>query len=96
MRLGETWQTVTWARRFLYDTLVFKPEILRALVDWMGTERVVLGTDFPFDMSDLHPIASVTDAIADAAARRAILEGNAVRLLARAGYRGAAGKGDSP
>lgn len=77
----------TWARRFLYDTVVFKPEILRVLVDWMGADRVVLGTDFPFDMSDPRPIATVTNAIADGAARRAILEENPVRLLARAGYR---------
>lgn len=72
------------ARRFLYDTIVFSPPILRALVEWMGADRVVLGTDFPFDMSESRPAATVHAAVADPGARRAILEGNAARLLARA------------
>jgi aminocarboxymuconate-semialdehyde decarboxylase len=72
-----------WARRFLYDTVVFKPSILRTLVEWIGADRVVLGTDFPFDMSDPHPVGTVHEALRDPDARRALLEGNAWRLLAR-------------
>lgn len=72
-----------WARRFLYDTIVFRPSILHALVEWMGADRVVLGTDFPFDMSDPRPVADVGEAVQDSNQRQAILEGNAARLLAR-------------
>jgi len=72
-----------WARRFFYDTVVFNTEILRALVAWMGADQVVLGTDFPFDMGDARPVASVTEAVTDADRRRAILERNPLRLLAR-------------
>lgn len=70
------------ARRFLYDTVVFSPQILRALVAWVGPAQVVLGTDAPFDMSDPHPVTTVMQALSDVGARRAVLEGNAARLLA--------------
>lgn len=76
-----------WARRFLYDTVVFTPAILRALVDWVGPDRVVLGTDYPFDMSDSRPVATVTEAVAEVRHRQAIVDGNAARLLATAGKR---------
>ncbi len=72
-----------WARRFLYDTIVFKPSILHALVEWMGADRVVLGTDFPFDMGDSRPVAAVGEAVQESSQRQAILEGNAARLLTR-------------
>jgi aminocarboxymuconate-semialdehyde decarboxylase len=70
------------ARRFLYDTVVFSPQVLRALVEWVGPARVVLGTDAPFDMSDPHPVTTVAQALGDADARHAVLAGNAARLLA--------------
>ncbi len=69
------------ARRFFYDTLVFSPPALRALVAWVGPAQVVLGTDAPFDMSDPHPVTTVAQALGDGDARHAVLAGNAVRLL---------------
>ncbi len=71
-----------WARRFLYDTVVFRPQTLRALIELMGADRVVLGTDFPFDMSDPRPLETLDQAVGDPHVRRAILDGNAARLLA--------------
>ncbi len=35
------------ARRFFYDSMVFDPRGLRFVVDYLGSDRVVLGTDFP-------------------------------------------------
>jgi aminocarboxymuconate-semialdehyde decarboxylase len=35
------------ARRFLYDSMVFDPRGLRFVIDYLGSDRVVLGTDFP-------------------------------------------------
>ncbi|WP_448808524.1 amidohydrolase family protein [Agromyces bauzanensis] len=37
----------TVARRFFYDSMVFDPRGLRLIVDYLGSDRVVLGTDFP-------------------------------------------------
>jgi aminocarboxymuconate-semialdehyde decarboxylase len=46
-------------RRFLFDTVVHDPDLLRILVDTVGADRVVLGSDHPFDMGDLTPAATV-------------------------------------
>ncbi|KAA9154765.1 amidohydrolase family protein [Microbacterium lushaniae] len=35
------------ARRFSYDSMVFDPRGLRFLIDFIGADRVMLGTDFP-------------------------------------------------
>ncbi|HYZ56583.1 MAG TPA: amidohydrolase family protein [Streptosporangiaceae bacterium] len=39
-----------YARRFHYDTLTHNPSATRWLIDQVGADRVVLGTDTPFDM----------------------------------------------
>lgn len=35
------------ARRFFYDSMLFDPRGLRFAVDYLGADRVVLGTDYP-------------------------------------------------
>jgi aminocarboxymuconate-semialdehyde decarboxylase len=71
-------------RRFHYDTVVFDPGVLRALVDFAGPDRVLLGSDYPFDMGDEHPTEIVRAAAFPAAVESAILGGNALRLLGQA------------
>lgn len=39
-----------YLRRFWYDTLTHAPGPLEFLIDQVGADRVVYGTDFPFDM----------------------------------------------
>jgi aminocarboxymuconate-semialdehyde decarboxylase len=70
-------------RRFYYDTVVHDPAALRALVDFAGPEHLLLGSDFPFDMGELDPAATVRAADLGAATEAAILGENAQRLLAR-------------
>jgi aminocarboxymuconate-semialdehyde decarboxylase len=67
--------------RFHYDTVVHDVELLRALVDRVGAERVVLGSDYPFDMGDPHPVETVRACGFDPEQEAAILGGNASRLL---------------
>jgi aminocarboxymuconate-semialdehyde decarboxylase len=43
-------------RRFYFDALTHDPRAIRHLIDVVGSERVVLGTDSPFDMGEEHPI----------------------------------------
>jgi aminocarboxymuconate-semialdehyde decarboxylase len=38
---------------FLFDTVIFDENALRFLVELAGPERVVFGTDLPFDMADV-------------------------------------------
>jgi aminocarboxymuconate-semialdehyde decarboxylase len=70
-------------RRFYFDTVVFEPDVLRALVEFAGAERVLLGSDYPFDMGDERP-AEVVRALGLAGdEEEAILGGNALRLIGR-------------
>ena len=69
-------------RRFHYDTVTHDAAVLRALVEFAGADRVLLGSDLPFDMGDPRPAATVRAAGLGADAERAILGGNAERLLA--------------
>jgi aminocarboxymuconate-semialdehyde decarboxylase len=39
-------------RRFYYDSIVHSPEALAFLVTRVGPERVLFGTDFPFEMAE--------------------------------------------
>jgi len=68
-------------RRFLFDTVVYDPAVLRHLVEFAGADRVLLGTDHPFEMAEDDPVGLVRAAGLDEAAQRAVLGGNAARLL---------------
>jgi aminocarboxymuconate-semialdehyde decarboxylase len=72
-------------RRFHLDTVVHDLALLRALVDYAGPERVLLGSDYPFDMGDLRPTETVRACGLAPDLEAAILGGNAERLLSTAG-----------
>ena len=64
-----------------FDTVVFSQIQLETLVKTFGADRVVLGTDYPFDMADFDPIEHVVSTGFDASTTAAIAGGNAKRLL---------------
>jgi aminocarboxymuconate-semialdehyde decarboxylase len=70
-----------YMKMLYYDTVVYEPLYLRHLVDVVGVDHVLLGTDFPFDMSESDPLRLIaaTEGLDDAA-RAAISGGNAARL----------------
>ncbi|MEA2380855.1 MAG: aminocarboxymuconate-semialdehyde decarboxylase [Solirubrobacteraceae bacterium] len=68
-------------RRFYYDTVTHDPAVLRDLVAFAGADHVLLGSDYPFDMADARPADTVTAAGLGPDAERAVLGGNAARLL---------------
>ena len=47
------------ARRLYYDTLVYDAPTLRHLIDTFGVRTLCLGTDFPFDIHERHPVEAV-------------------------------------
>jgi aminocarboxymuconate-semialdehyde decarboxylase len=49
----------SYLRRFHYDSLVHDPYVLRELVRVAGADRVLLGSDFPFDMGTDDPLAAL-------------------------------------
>jgi aminocarboxymuconate-semialdehyde decarboxylase len=71
-----------YKRRFHYDTIAHNGEILLDLVRLVGADRVMCGTDFPADMSDVAPVPTV-DQLTELSVgeRDMILGGNASRLL---------------
>ena len=72
-----------YVRRFLVDALVHDERALRFLVDVMGSENVVLGTDFPADMGTEDGIAEVTaNAMLSETEKALIIGGNLERELA--------------
>ncbi|MFT3863211.1 MAG: amidohydrolase family protein [Solirubrobacterales bacterium] len=71
-----------YLRRLYFDSLVHDPEQLSGLVDRVGADRILLGSDFPFDMGVPDPVERV-EAVPglDEEERCAICGGNAVSLL---------------
>jgi aminocarboxymuconate-semialdehyde decarboxylase len=68
-------------RRFRFDTVTHDRALLRALIDWAGADRVLLGSDYPFDMADPDPAATVRSLGLPPDDEAAILGANAERLL---------------
>ncbi|WP_281690276.1 amidohydrolase family protein [Pseudonocardia thermophila] len=70
-----------YLRRFFLDTAVFDAVALRRLVADAGADRVLLGTDFPFDLADRDPVGTVDALGLSPADRAAVLGATAIRLL---------------
>jgi aminocarboxymuconate-semialdehyde decarboxylase len=69
--------------RFRVDSITHDPVLLRRLVDDLGADRVLLGSDRPFDMGDPDPVGTLRRAGLRPADESAVLGGNALRLIAR-------------
>jgi aminocarboxymuconate-semialdehyde decarboxylase len=75
----------SYLHRLNYDCITHSPSALRYLVDTVGVDNVVLGTDFPADMSSTDPVRQIREnTLLTPAEQDAILSGNARRLLRRA------------
>ena len=70
----------SYLRKLYFDSLVHSPAELRALVAAAGPERVLLGSDYPFDMGSENPVTEVIDAQLPAADEAAVLGANAAAL----------------
>ncbi|MFC4298909.1 MAG: amidohydrolase family protein [Castellaniella sp.] len=68
----------SYCDRFSVDSAVFDPAALRLLVDVMGSERVMLGSDYPYPLGEQRIGALVGEtALLDDAEKHRILAGNA-------------------
>jgi aminocarboxymuconate-semialdehyde decarboxylase len=66
--------------KLFYDTVVFDPTVLRHVGELVGLDRLVLGSDFPFDMAEDDPVGFVAGSGLPAASITPILHA-ADRLL---------------
>jgi aminocarboxymuconate-semialdehyde decarboxylase len=56
-RVHTTQPPSAYLRRFYYDSIVYTEEALRFLIDTVGVDRVVFGTDWPYDMALDWPVS---------------------------------------
>ena len=66
-----------------YDTLLHDPAALRLLIDTVGADRVMLGSDMPFPIGDPRPRAILDGLDLGVADRQSIEGGLAQRLMQR-------------
>ncbi|MEU0517820.1 amidohydrolase family protein [Streptosporangium sp. NPDC006007] len=73
-----------YLERFSVDSIVFDERALRLLVDTMGEDRVMLGSDFPYPLGE-SPVGSLIGnaGFLSDTARAKLLGGNAARFLGR-------------
>ncbi len=71
-------------QRFYFDTIVHSKEALDFLVGTAGVDRVLLGSDYPFDMGMPDGVLQVRSLSISAEDRMAILGGRAQALLGAA------------
>ena len=71
-----------YLKQLYFDTMVFDPQELGYLVQRYGAEKILLGTDFPFDMGEDDPVGLVLAVPGLSEQQRAGICGlNAARLL---------------
>jgi aminocarboxymuconate-semialdehyde decarboxylase len=78
-RLGESPENSL--RRFYYDTVTHDAGLLRQVIEFAGADRVLCGSDYPFDMGIERPAEPVRALGLPPDEENAILSANALRLL---------------
>jgi aminocarboxymuconate-semialdehyde decarboxylase len=71
----------TYLKKLYFDTVVFTHHQLEYLANLYGSDHIILGTDYPYDMALPDAVKFVETAKLAAADKAAILGGNAARLL---------------
>ena len=72
-----------YAAQMAYDSIVHAPKALRFLIDVVGLDNVLLGTDYSFPPADMEPLALLRSAGLSAAEIEAIADANPRRVFAR-------------
>jgi aminocarboxymuconate-semialdehyde decarboxylase len=72
-----------WLRKLYFDTVLHSPASLRFLIDFVGAEQVVLGSDYPFEMGEPAPLETI-DGVKGLTGeeRDLIVRGNLEQLIA--------------
>lgn len=70
-----------YLKQLYFDSLVHDPHVLRELIRAAGPDRVLLGSDYPFDMGTEDPLGALRAADLPDADFHAIRGGNAAALL---------------
>lgn len=68
-------------RALWFDTILQDPRALRFVADSVGSERMMMGSDFPFPIGDMHPRRIIAEAGFDTAQRAAMETGTAQHVF---------------
>ncbi|MGW5617147.1 amidohydrolase family protein [Streptomyces sp. NPDC003877] len=71
----------SYLRRLWFDSLVHDPHVLGELIRVAGADRVLLGSDFPFDMGTEDPVGALRAARLTDSDFHAVRGGNAAALF---------------
>jgi len=72
----------TYLRQVYLDTVVFSYHQLAYLIDVFGPDRIMMGTDYPFDMAEYNPVGHIAGVQGmDELTLAQIAGGNASRVL---------------
>jgi aminocarboxymuconate-semialdehyde decarboxylase len=70
-----------YLKRFYFDTIVHSVAALQYLINVVGADRVVMGTDYPMAMGDFEPVKKLAEINLTSAERELILGQNALQAL---------------
>jgi aminocarboxymuconate-semialdehyde decarboxylase len=70
-----------YLKRIYLDSLVHDPRMLRYLLDLMGSDRIALGTDYPFPLGEAVPGALIDSCAFPERTRARLLHGTALEWL---------------
>src|SRR5262249_7757587 len=71
----------SYLRRFTYDTIAHSKPIMEFVISMVGVDRVMIGSDYCFDMGYERPVGFVEELNLSAEGRKMILGTTAARLL---------------
>jgi aminocarboxymuconate-semialdehyde decarboxylase len=70
-----------YLRRFTYDTVVHSKPVMEFIVKEVGADRIMIGSDFCFDMGYERPLGFLDQIDLTGEQRKMIVGGNASRIL---------------
>lgn len=70
-----------YLKRFYFDTIVHSVAALQYLINVVGADRVVMGTDYPMAMGDFEPVKKLAEIDLTSAERELILGQNGLQAL---------------
>jgi aminocarboxymuconate-semialdehyde decarboxylase len=77
-------QPVDIAKRFYYDTILHSASVLEFMIEHVGADRVMLGSDYPYDMGMMDCVKHVRGLKISDADKATILSTRAQALLGKA------------
>lgn len=70
-----------YLHHFYFDTITHNDEALAWLAEFVGDDRVLLGTDLPFDMGDMDPVSRIERALTSEESKDRVAGANAMKLF---------------